>query len=81
MKRIFRLHGDFPDGQLLLRSLKGQEQVSGLFEFTLEILSETPALDIKSLLGEALAVEVEQQSSSRFINGIVTRLRRTGRDS
>lgn len=81
MKRIFRLHGDFPDGQLLLRSLKGQEQVSGLFEFTLEILSETPALDIKNLLGEALAVEVEQQSSSHFINGIVTRLRRTGRDS
>lgn len=81
MKRIFRLHGDFPKDQLLLRSLKGQELISGLFEFTLEILSESPALNIQELLGQAMTVEVEQPDAPRFINGIVTQMRRTGRDS
>ena len=81
MKRIFRLHGEFPEDQLLLRSLKGHEQISGLFHFTLEILSESPAVNIRDLLGRVLTVEVEQQGDSRFINGIVTQWRRTGRDS
>ena len=80
MTRTFQLHG-FSQAPVLLRSVKGCEAMSDLFEFKFEILSASPSLDVKSLLGQQVTLEIEQDPAPRFLSGIVTRLQRTGRDS
>lgn len=67
---------------LLFRSLYGQESLSALFEFDVELLSESLALDMKKLLGQSLTLEIELLSGGkRYLNGQVTRCMMTGKDA
>ena len=65
-----------PLGQnkLLLKSLSGEEQVSGLFHFLLEMVSADQALDFSSIVGKSVTVTLLLNDGGKhYINGIVGR--------
>ncbi len=59
---------------LLLKGFTGQESVSRLFSFDLELLSEVnPAIDFDSIVGKRVTITVEHAHGKRYINGLVRR--------
>ncbi len=65
---------------LLLRAFRGEEQVSGLFRFSVELESEDRAIDFEKIVGQrvTLAIDLEEDGSQRFINGHVGRFVQAG---
>lgn len=45
-------------GNLVVRRFELREQLSSLFELTVEVLSPDPSLDEKSIVGEAVVVDL-----------------------
>src|SRR3979409_2770643 len=69
----------FGEDVLLLPRLKGQEGISQLFHFDLELLSEDPALDFTAIIGKNVTIRVNQPDhTDRFFNGIVSRFSQGG---
>lgn len=65
---------------LLLTSFAGQEEVSRLFAYDLEMMSENDAIDAKQIVGKAVTFSVEfPDGSPRYFNGIVNRFAYCGR--
>ncbi|MCB1036916.1 MAG: type VI secretion system tip protein VgrG, partial [Acidobacteria bacterium] len=66
--------------KLLLRSLRGEERVSGLFRFALEFESEDRAIDFTKIVGQrvTVAIDLEEEGSQRFVNGHVGRFVQAG---
>ena len=64
----------FGPNKLLLRSFSGEEQISGLFHFLLEMVSEDQSLDFSSIVGQGVTVTLQLNSGgTHYINGIVGR--------
>lgn len=62
-----------PD-KLQLRSLRGEEGLSRLFHFTLELQSDDPNVDFSALVGEGITVTAElSDGSKRYFHGVVAR--------
>jgi type VI secretion system secreted protein VgrG len=60
--------------KLLLRSFSGEERISGLFQFTLEMVSEDNAVDFQALVGKAVTVTLSLSNDKKhYFNGIVGR--------
>ena len=60
--------------KLLLRSFRGEERISGLFQFTLEMVSEDNAIDFKSIVGKPVTVTLTLGNDvEHHLNGIVGR--------
>jgi type VI secretion system secreted protein VgrG len=59
---------------LMLTDMVAHEQVSGLFEFHLQLSSENQNINLNSLVGQSARVEMELKdaSSIREFNGIIT---------
>ena len=67
--------------KLLLRRLEGEEQISGLFRFSLELQSEDGAIDFAQIVGKSATVTIElADGTQRYINGIVSRFVQAGGD-
>jgi type VI secretion system secreted protein VgrG len=72
----------FGDGKLLLRSIEGQEQISGLFRYTLKAESQETALDFKKVVGKAATVTLMLPGGEKvYRNGIVGRFTQAGRNA
>lgn len=70
------------DNQLLFKSLQGQEYLSELFHFNVEMLSERKDLDFDKIVGKPLTVKIQfAPDHLRYINGIVTRFTQAGADA
>ena len=60
--------------KLLLRALRGEEYISGLFQFNLEMVSEDSALDFQQIIGKPVTVTLNLADDSKhYFNGIVGR--------
>lgn len=60
--------------KLLLRSFDGTERISGLFRFTLEMVSEDNSLDFSAIVGKAVTVTLTMNDGGKHnFNGIVGR--------
>lgn len=58
---------------LLLRDFRGNEGISTLFRFELELLSETHDIDFQQIIGEKVTVTVElSNGNKRYFNGIIS---------
>ena len=82
--RTFIAHSPLGE-QLEFRSMEGTEQLSRLFEFRVRLLSDSPSISAKSLLGKDMSIEIdltteEAGSGKRFISGQVTQFTYIGRD-
>jgi type VI secretion system secreted protein VgrG len=59
---------------LLLRGFGGQEVISQLFTFNLDLLSEVdPAIRFDDIVGKNVTISVQHSAGTRYINGIVRR--------
>ncbi|MBZ5653768.1 MAG: type VI secretion system tip protein VgrG [Acidobacteriia bacterium] len=75
---------DTPLGEdaLLLRSFHGQEAISKLFAFELDLVSEEPSIKYADIVGQAVTVRITLADGSlRYWNGFVNRFVQAGRDS
>lgn len=64
---------------LLLQKLEGHEQVSGLFQFELSLLSADGSIDPADLLGHNVSFRVRTADGSpRYFNGFVSRFGHVG---
>ena len=65
-----------------LASIRGEERLSGLFHFTLELLSEQNDLDFNRIVGQNVTVTVQMEDGvSRYFNGVVGRFVQAGSDA
>lgn len=76
IQKTLRLTVTTPLGEnkLLLKAINGEEQISGLFHFQLEMVSEDQKLDFSSIVGKNVTVTLLlNDGTKRYINGIVGR--------
>jgi len=60
--------------KLLIRSVRGEELISGLFHFFVEMQSEDPALDFSQIVGKSVTISIKlSDDTTRYINAIVGR--------
>jgi type VI secretion system secreted protein VgrG len=68
--------------KLLLRSVRGEERISGLFQFFLEMQSEEKSLDFSKIVGKSATVAMKlADGTTRYVNGIVGRFVQAGSDA
>jgi len=80
--RTFIAHTPLEDGILEFRSLDGDEGISTIFQFDLELVSRSPNIDAKDLIGAGMAIEiVTKTGDSRYLHGIVTSFEFFGPDT
>jgi type VI secretion system secreted protein VgrG len=67
------------EDMLLLQSFEGVEQISGLFEFRVEMESEHGDLDFSQVVGEGVTIAgADKDGNKRYFNGIVARMVQSG---
>lgn len=67
---------------LLLQSISGHEGISRLFEFDLDLISESESISFTDIVGESVTISLEQYDGSiRYLNGCVSRFAQSGQDS
>ena len=79
MPRTVQVHTVLNAEQLKFRAMRGQEGLSQLFEFEVDMVSPSFNLDLKMLLGTSLTLELQDEGASRFLNGTVVRFELVGR--
>jgi type VI secretion system secreted protein VgrG len=68
--------------KLLLRAFRGEERLSGLFHYSLDMQSEDGALDFSKIVGKSATITIVlADGTSRHINGIVGRFVQSGGDA
>ena len=75
LKRFLNLLTPLGPDKLLLRSFNGEEGISQLFHFHLDMLSEDPAIDFDGIVGQnvTFSVRLAETSEARYFNGHVSR--------
>lgn len=70
------------DDALLLQKFAGQEGISQLFNFQLELISKKPPIKLESIIGQTVTVNIALSDvSTRHFNGFVSQFAQTGQDS
>ena len=60
---------------LKLRRLQGEEALSRLFRFELELVAEDPSVDFKQVVGRGVTVRIKlADATPRYFNGIISRI-------
>ncbi|MDQ0017438.1 type VI secretion system secreted protein VgrG [Variovorax boronicumulans] len=81
MDRVVKAHTPLGEDQLLFRSMHGNEGLSQLFEFEVDLLSPNTSVDMKAVLGKPLTLEiVTLNGTPRYLNGQITRFTMIGRE-
>ena len=80
--RYVSISTPFGADKLLVRSLRGEERISGLFHFFLELVSEEKSLDFATIVGKSVTISIKvSDDTTRYINGIVGRFVQGGKDA
>lgn len=68
---------------ILFRAMQGHEQLSQLFEFQVDVLYDGMGLDLRSLLGKSLTLEIDtdELGGTRYLNGQITRFMLAGKET
>ncbi|HYY96894.1 MAG TPA: contractile injection system protein, VgrG/Pvc8 family, partial [Pyrinomonadaceae bacterium] len=60
--------------KVLVRAFSGEEQMSGLFHYALELVSEDKGLDFSSVVGEGATVTLSLNDGTKhYFHGVVAR--------
>ncbi|MDY6991275.1 MAG: type VI secretion system tip protein TssI/VgrG [Pseudomonadota bacterium] len=72
----------FGPDKLLFKSLQGEEYLSKLFQFNIEMLAQVDDLEFNSIIGQNLGITIQfPEDNQRYINGMVTRFVQAGTDA
>lgn len=66
---------------LLLRSLNGEDRISGLFHYQLELYSQKSDLDLTAVVGKPVTAKISHPKGEYFINGVCARFVQAGTSS
>jgi type VI secretion system secreted protein VgrG len=67
---------------LLVRNYSGEEAISELFHYELELYSQNPSLDSTQIVGKAVTLQIPLSNGSfQYVNGIVGRFTQAGMDN
>jgi type VI secretion system secreted protein VgrG len=70
------------DDVLLLQSFTGQEGISQLFKFQLELFSHKAPVSLEAIIGRNVTANMTlKDGSTRYFNGFVSEFAQTGQDS
>lgn len=79
MNRIINAHTPM-GSDLLFSALNGREEISRLFDFTLELKSLQRGIAIKSLLGQSITLEMAVEgNATRYLNAQCSHFQSTGK--
>ena len=79
--RLIAIDTPLGEDALLLRGFTGQEGMSQLFHFHLDLLSTDPAIPFKQIVGQRVTLRILlADGSQRYINGCVSRFAQTSND-
>jgi type VI secretion system secreted protein VgrG len=71
----------FGDGKVVLRTIHGHERISGLFQYTLELISAEKDLDFSTIVGKGVTVTMALANGGKsYLHGIVGRFVQAGTD-
>ncbi|MBI4893678.1 MAG: type VI secretion system tip protein VgrG [Acidobacteria bacterium] len=78
--RLFYFNSPLGEDKFLVRALEGEEEISSLFRFQVELLSDDPYIDETALLGKTVTLAIRQAdaTSFRYFNGRVSWFRYAG---
>ncbi|WP_285424800.1 type VI secretion system tip protein TssI/VgrG [Pseudomonas sp. efr-133-TYG-103a] len=81
-RRLFKFNNlANPEQQLLIESFKGREGLSQAYSFELLLVCEDSGVELKSMMGQLVTIEIELASGSpRFLAGYLTRFASIGSD-
>lgn len=79
--RHFTLTTPLGADKFIVKSFQGEEQVSGLFHYRLELLSEDGSIDFSQIVGKrvTLTTELPGGSDQQYMNGVVGRFTQAGK--
>jgi type VI secretion system secreted protein VgrG len=81
-ERLIALTTPLDEDALLLAAFSGQEAISRLFSFDLDLLSEKGAIDFAQIVGKKVTITVTQvDKTQRYFNGIVSHFAQSGSDA
>lgn len=67
--------------KVLVKRFEGEEQISGLFHYTIELYSEDSSLAFTDIVGQAVTLAIPLSSGDQqYVNGVVGRFTQAGRD-
>ena len=78
--RALKIETSLGEDKLLLRAVSGQEAVSQLFRFQLDLLSEDDSLKLDDIVGMPVTVRLEIADGERFWHGHISRFSQGTRD-
>ena len=61
------------DAELRIAAFRGQEGMSQLFRFELDLVSEDPEIDFAKVVNQPAVITIEGQDETRYVHGIVQR--------
>lgn len=65
-----------------VKSIHGEERLSGLFHYTLELVAESHSLDFAGMVGQGVTVTIQLlDDTQRYIHGVVSRFVQAGGDA
>lgn len=80
--RIIAVQTALGEDVLLLQRLTGDEGISRLFHFELDLLSENASISFIDIVGQRAAIGIRLPGGrTRYINGFISRFTQSGRDS
>ncbi len=77
--RLIKIKTPLGKDTLLLQGFNGEEAISHLFNFKLDLLSLNPKIDYSAILSQNVTITVElNDGSQRFFNGFISRFTQGG---
>jgi len=77
--RYIKLNTPLGEDVLLVRGFTGQERISALFSFELDLVSTQAAIVFKELLGQPVCLELQRvDGAPRYFHGVIKRLVQSG---
>src|SRR5688572_28472880 len=81
-RRLLSFTTPLEEDVLLLRALQGQEGISTLFRFDLELLAEDDAIPFDKIVGQNATIRLAlAEDHERYINGFVSRFSQSRSDA
>ena len=81
-ERLIALTTPLGEDALLLAAFSGQEAISRLFRFDLDLLSEKGSIDFAQIVGKKVTITVTQADKTpRYFNGMVSHFAQSGADA
>ncbi|HEV3040172.1 MAG TPA: type VI secretion system tip protein TssI/VgrG [Candidatus Angelobacter sp.] len=81
--RAFTLTTPLGADKFILKSFQGEERISSLFHYHLELLSQDDSIDFTQIVGKNITITIELPGASdkQYVNGVVGRFSQAGKSS